>query len=271
MTKELKTDPTLTKKIPVMEMFGPTIQGEGLLIGAQTHFIRFGLCDYKCTMCDSMHAVDPKQVQANAEWLTQQEIIDKFANHHAKSKGRSNWITYSGGNPCIHNLNRLTADFKSAGFHINVETQATKWQQYLNYVDVITMSPKGPGMGESFDSREFRAFLDQVRNTGATKVCKIVVFDQRDLEFAAHVFEICAEYGVVGKYLSLGNSYPPGREIADSFGNSDRQEDVDNLLRLELLKDYRVLCDNILSDERFFDTIFLPQLHVLTWANKAEV
>lgn len=34
--------------LPVVEIFGPTIQGEGALIGAQTMFLRLGGCDYRC-------------------------------------------------------------------------------------------------------------------------------------------------------------------------------------------------------------------------------
>ena len=42
----------------IAEIFGPTIQGEGALIGEPTVFVRAGGCDYRCSWCDSMHAVD---------------------------------------------------------------------------------------------------------------------------------------------------------------------------------------------------------------------
>ena len=34
------------EKMPIMEVFGPTIQGEGMVIGQKTIFIRTGGCDY---------------------------------------------------------------------------------------------------------------------------------------------------------------------------------------------------------------------------------
>ena len=40
-------------KIPVMEIFGPTIQGEGMVIGQKTMFVRTAGCDYSCAWCDS--------------------------------------------------------------------------------------------------------------------------------------------------------------------------------------------------------------------------
>jgi 7-carboxy-7-deazaguanine synthase len=31
--------------LPIIEIFGPVIQGEGAMIGKQTHFVRFGGCE----------------------------------------------------------------------------------------------------------------------------------------------------------------------------------------------------------------------------------
>ena len=45
-------------QIRVNEIFGPTIQGEGALIGQPTIFVRTGGCDYRCSWCDTLHAVD---------------------------------------------------------------------------------------------------------------------------------------------------------------------------------------------------------------------
>ena len=33
-------------KIPVIEIFGPTIQGEGMVVGQKTMFVRTAGCDY---------------------------------------------------------------------------------------------------------------------------------------------------------------------------------------------------------------------------------
>ena len=55
---------------PVVEIFGPTVQGEGPDAGVPAYFVRFGGCDFRCSWCDSMHAVDPAEVRANAERLT---------------------------------------------------------------------------------------------------------------------------------------------------------------------------------------------------------
>ena len=39
-------------KLPVLEIFGPTFQGEGRAIGQKTMFVRTAGCDYHCDWCD---------------------------------------------------------------------------------------------------------------------------------------------------------------------------------------------------------------------------
>lgn len=45
-------------RIPVMEIFGPTVQGEGMVIGQKTMFVRTAGCDYRCSWCDSAFTWD---------------------------------------------------------------------------------------------------------------------------------------------------------------------------------------------------------------------
>lgn len=61
------------KKIPVLEIFGPTIQGEGMVIGQKTMFVRTGGCDYRCSWCDSAFTWDGSQ---KAEVMDAKSIID---------------------------------------------------------------------------------------------------------------------------------------------------------------------------------------------------
>src|SRR3712207_8798896 len=69
---------TATKTYPVIEIFGPTIQGEGAEAGLPTHFVRLGGCDYRCAWCDTMYAVDPRTVRDTAERLSGETIIERL-------------------------------------------------------------------------------------------------------------------------------------------------------------------------------------------------
>ena len=257
------------KKIPLMELFGPTVQGEGTVIGQQTYFLRFGLCDYKCTMCDSMHAVDPKLVKLNGERLTQEEIFEKFWDfRHPYS---TDWVTFSGGNPAIHDLSYLVELMHRNGIKINVETQGTRWQPWMAMVESLTISPKGPGMGERHNQEVFAKFIDSFVNEeqrfdtfGPTPCIKIVIFDQRDIEFAKEIFTFLSATEYFDRYdlsnvfyLSLGNTNPPPTEGEDP---GFQVEDA--------LKRYRMLYEDIRLDSILSKVRFLPQWHAFVWGNE---
>jgi len=254
-------DPEL-KKLPLMEIFGPTIQGEGIMIGAQTYFIRMGLCDYKCTMCDSMHAVDPDKVSKNAQWLTQAEILEAFTGY-AHSHPQAQWITISGGNPAIHDLYRLTRDLKTLDFKLAVETQGSYYDGWLHQCDVITVSPKGPGMGERFEEDKFLDFMFLLRTNPGLNV-KIVVFGKPDFDFAEHVLQLLQDNELISPdrfYLSQGNPFPPGQS---SISTSSAHSLILHGRYLKLLKELQ-------ERPQLSIAKFLPQLHVWLWSNKQGV
>src|SRR5215469_8996968 len=79
------------RTFPIIEIFGPVLQGEGRMIGAQTLFVRTGYCDHRCRWCDTLYAVEPAQVQAEAEWLTVDVIVERL---DALSQ-HTPWVTLS--------------------------------------------------------------------------------------------------------------------------------------------------------------------------------
>jgi 7-carboxy-7-deazaguanine synthase len=248
----------VNKKIPLMEIFGPTIQGEGAMIGVQTYFLRFGLCDYRCTMCDSLHAVLPASVKAHGEFLLQEDIAKRFYAFH--KRGSTPWITFSGGNPCIHDLQQLVGLLKPP-FKIAVETQGTFCPEWLRDVDLITISPKGPGMGEDFDQDKMDAFVSKWVQLPIMNI-KVVVFDQRDLEFAKMIYERYFNVVPDGEfYLSLGNDRPPAPEGASDYVMTHSEH------MWQLRQKYMLLWDDIKNDPILSKFRFLPQWHVFVWGN----
>lgn len=249
------------KQIPVVEIFGPTMQGEGLVVGMRTVFIRFGLCDYECKMCDSLHAVLPDRVRENARWITQKEIASEVIDLCARTN--CTWVTFSGGNPCIHDLTWLCEELLDAGLYITVETQGTKAPDWLFRCSYVCVSPKSPGMGEKFEQDKFSHFIQKFEMMPGFFV-KIVVFSEQDLEFAQGIAELVPNLLGTGRFwLSLGNPYPPGKD-------SVLTEDGLNL-QAELVKRYEILFDDIKGHPYLKYARFLPQIHVLIWGNKQGV
>jgi 7-carboxy-7-deazaguanine synthase len=255
------------QKIPVIEIFGPTFQGEGALCGHQTWFIRFGGCDYKCEKCDSMHAVDGESIQKLATYMTQEEIILELIQRMGNSS--VGLLTFSGGNPCLWELGEVVKALQNMGVVVSLETQGTYYKDWVEQCGVVNVSPKGPGMGEKFEKDKFIEFMSHLKDHRGTSV-KIVIFDQRDIEFALMVQEILAVTmpNPVPVFISLGNPYPPG--VAQPDGPCLDNSPTDNL-RLSLLNQMAILADELLHDKRCNKLTFLPQMHVLLWGNKAGV
>jgi 7-carboxy-7-deazaguanine synthase len=248
-----------------MEIFGPTIQGEGGMIGVKTMFIRFGGCDYRCKMCDSMFAVDPKSVHEHARWLTAQEIAEEVAELAFPSN--TGWITLSGGNPAMWQLGELVSILQRDGFKVAIETQGTIYNDWIRGCNHITVSPKSPGMGERYDDEQFWDFMQKIPWDFDNVVAnvKIVVFSMQDLDFVVGVDRLLDRIKFPGdqRYISLGNPYPPG-PLGDRI-DSDRLPAI-------LLADYKAMLEmDFLTDKRLWQWKFLPQLHVLLWNNKQGV
>ena len=262
LTRLTMNKPKKEKKIPIMEIFGPTIQGEGSVIGYQTTFVRFGGCDYRCERCDSLHAVLPELVKANATYMTIQELIIAV---RAKQK-HTEWITLSGGNPCMWDLYDFVNCRALGENSMAVETQGTIWQPWLRDCQAVTVSPKGPGMGEKFEPDKFGVFAEKLKDHPGFSV-KVPVFEQRDLELAVEIMQKWPQTKN-RMFLSIGNSYPPSPakrnddEIAPGFKKDDWT------IADDCLEAYRMVLEDVFNDPRLSSVRILPQMHVLLWGNQ---
>src|SRR4028118_1642746 len=120
------------KPILVSEILGPTIQGEGALVGRPTVFVRTGGCDYRCSWCDTLYAVLPEY---RGEWLkmSAEEILQRVL----ALSGGPILITVCGGNPGLQPLQPLLARGHAQGFSFALETQgsvAKEWFAKLDYL-----------------------------------------------------------------------------------------------------------------------------------------
>lgn len=253
-------------KIPVVDIFGPVIQGEGAMIGKQTSFIRTGGCDFRCSKCDTLYAVTPSEVKKNSTWMTSEEIADKVILDHNISKAP--WVTLSGGNPAMWNFSTVIDYLHRDFYKVAIETQGSIWKDWIHDCDQITVSPKGPGMIEDTEDtmkqlHDFMVRLIEKPYPSRQIAIKIPVFAkdgdrERDLNFAKRVMEM-QEMRNFQLYLSLGNYYTPENTIATA-----KQEWMNE----KRMQDFRTLADAISEDPFFRDAIFLPQLHVLAYGNE---
>lgn len=231
------------RPVPVVETFGPTIQGEGPLAGLPTYFVRLGLCDYRCSWCDSMYAVDPAQVREGSTKMDEHGIVEAI---RALPLGPQ-WVTLSGGNPVLHDLHDLVKLLNDQRLMVAVETQGSRWRDWLDHVQMLVVSPKPPssGMGDRPPAETDR-FLDRAEKSVRyhRRAMKIVVFDDDDFEWAR---ELLGRRKMWDGFLSVGTPIP-----------DDNPTPV-------ILDRYRWLCERVASDMSLRHVRVLPQLHVLAW------
>lgn len=241
------------KKVPVLEIFGPTIQGEGMVIGQKTMFVRTAGCDYSCSWCDSAFTWDGsakddiRQMTADDIWTELVELGgDRFSH-----------VTISGGNPALlANLHELITLLHEKGIKIAIETQGSRYQEWLKQIDDLTISPKPPSSGMKTDFEKLDHLiheLTRVENNQSISL-KVVVFNEEDLQYAKHVHK---RYPNIPFYLQVGND--------DVHGF-----DTEYLIQ-HLLKKYEWLIDQVIADSELNTVRVLPQLHTLVWGNKRGV
>jgi 7-carboxy-7-deazaguanine synthase len=241
------------KPIRVSEIFGPTIQGEGPLIGRPTVFVRTGGCDYRCAWCDTLYAVLPEY---RDDWapMTPDDIM---ARVNELSGGKPVLVSLSGGNPALQPLAPLIARGRELGLSFALETQGSISQPWFAELDWLILSPKPPSAGVATDWDALEACVTASRGQPRC-VLKIVVFDDADYDYAQAV---AARYPALPVYLQVGNPAP----LASTGDALPAPADIDDLLGR-----FRWLVRKVTAD-RWFAATVLPQLHVLAWGNKRGV
>lgn len=231
----------------IAEIFGPTIQGEGALIGEPTVFIRAGGCDFRCSWCDSLHAVDSAfrhswtEMSPNAVWAEVKRL----------SGGKPLTVSLSGGNPAIQDFAPVIELGRAEGYRFACETQGSIAKHWFAELDMLVLSPKPPSSGQSEDWAAFEGCMEAA-GIAPKSVLKIVVFDEADYGWAR---------AVADRYPDMPLFLQPGNPTSDPAQTVPVQASIDRLLWL---------VEKITAD-RWFTPRILPQLHVLLWGNKRGV
>ena len=240
-------------KIPVMEIFGPTIQGEGAVIGQKTMFVRTAGCDYSCSWCDSSFTWDG----SGKEQITMMTAEEIWAELKRLGGDGFSFVTISGGNPALlKNLDELIALFKENEVTIGIETQGSRWQDWFYDIDELTISPKPPSskMVTNFEILD-NILVNLKNNQNEQNVSlKVVIFNDEDYQFAKQVHQRYPDFPF---FFQVGN---------DDITTMDNAH-----LISKLLQKYEWLINKVISDDDVKDAKVLPQLHTYIWGNKRGV
>ncbi len=86
--------------LSIVEIFGPTIQGEGRFIGTPSVFVRFGGCNMSCSGFDVKYTTLDNKIKYSC---------DSF--YASDSSFKSQWKQYN-ANQLINQLNKIIPDYK---------------------------------------------------------------------------------------------------------------------------------------------------------------
>jgi 7-carboxy-7-deazaguanine synthase len=225
--------------IPIAEIFGPTIQGEGLYTGRPCCFVRVAGCDYRCKYCDTEYA----QLSENVPLMTSDEIVDELVEELMHGV---HWVVITGGNPLLYeDLGELVDDLHCAGgYSVAAETQGSIFQSWVAELDWLTISPKG--------AEDPDILADLINAASGCVELKIVVFEPSDIRRARELNEL---YPTIPMTLQVGNRIiGPARE---------------EVVRRQLLHDYERLINEVtLGPVWPSGACVRVQQHVLLWGNK---
>lgn len=227
--------------IRVAEIFGPTVQGEGSLIGLPTVFVRLGGCDYRCSWCDTMYAVDPVH---RPSWkpMTPSEIVECVLT----LAGGPILVTVSGGNPALAALTETIAALQATGCTVALETQGSVPKAWFRQLDYLILSPKPPSSGNPTSVEHVRACLREAPANGHQNntTIKVVVGDETDFLYAMGMHD--AFSGI--PFVVQPCNFTPGIE-----GQVERSLDMG-----------RRVAEWVVEAKAYAVRV-LPQLHLLWW------
>jgi 7-carboxy-7-deazaguanine synthase len=200
----------------------------------------------------------PAEVR-RAEKLEAGDIVERLG----LLGGAARCVVLSGGNPVLQELFDLVDQLHRGGMRVAVETQGSRWKPWLESVDRLCLSPKGPSSGMCERGGVYET-LDRVREIARERApdwafIKVVVFNEDDYRFARQLHMRAPELPF---FLSAGND--AGRTVAapDRIDPRGLAE-----VRADLLESSLRLVAQVLSDQAMSDVRVQSQYHVLLWGN----
>ncbi|KAB2644644.1 MAG: 7-carboxy-7-deazaguanine synthase QueE [Verrucomicrobia bacterium] len=171
-----------------------SLQGEGMLIGMPSVFVRTAGCNLRCRWCDTPYA----SWKPEGEELSLHEIVERVSEY------KCHHVVLTGGEPMIaKGLPDLAAQLRAKGHHITIETAGTVLPHGIA-CDLASLSPKLKNSTPDEHSagawsgrhEERRYAPDMIKAWLKSMECqlKFVVSSQEDLE---EIENILSEIGAV--------------------------------------------------------------------------
>jgi 7-carboxy-7-deazaguanine synthase len=157
-------------------------QGEGLLTGTESAFVRVGGCNLRCWYCDTPYA----SWRPSGRPRSVAEIVDEVRRLDVRH------AVLTGGEPMLYaEMPALTAALRRLGMHVTIETAGTRWMDVA--CDLMSISPKLSNATPPEDAPGgWRARHEKARRTPEI-VRRLVAAYPYQLKFVVGTLEDCQE------------------------------------------------------------------------------
>ncbi len=253
--------------LEINEIFGPTIQGEGKLVGTPSVFIRFGKCNFNCVGfnveyetpsgvkkcgCDSFYAVDKEFKNSWTNYKSYEEIVQEVDNLTKQSSNIYKMdIVITGGEPLLYwnklEFQKLLEHYINQGHQVTIETNASLnlnfTQEYQKEI-IFSMSVKLSNSLESLKKRINYETLNKILTNTKNSYLKFVIDKNLLNEAKNEIKSILINIPKVEVYLM------PLGDTAESIN-----ENCEEVIQMSIDYGYKY-CD---------------RLHIRVWDNKRGV
>jgi len=226
----------------VMEIYR-SVQGEGMLMGVPTTFVRFFACNLRCSWCDTKYSWSVRE-GGTWETLPAGEVAGRVQALGARH------VVLTGGEPTLQKeLPQLAALLKESGHHLTVETNATIYPAAaVPLIDLWSLSPKLSSAGENYLRYPIiERFIETLRPD--QQQWKFVVRDDADEQLLRELISHYPDFA--GRHLLI-ILQPEGDAAIPDYASALEQ-------LAERLRD------------PFWDNYYvraLPQMHVIIWGRR---
>lgn len=215
--------------LPIDEIFGPAIQGEGAASGYLSYFIRTGSCNLSCKGfacktispldgseligCDSIHAANAKHFKNTWTYYDNymdlvNEINKLMPNSHEHGNREKPSLIFTGGEPTLHHKDdvmlKTVEYYISRGYPVWFETNGTidiDFDKFPIYRKVnFSMSVKMSTSGENISKRWKPEVVNEYLKNTTSSYFKFVLSEESIEEQSQEIFEFLDQvptFGVV--------------------------------------------------------------------------
>ena len=253
--------------LEINEIFGPTIQGEGKLVGTPSVFIRFGKCNFNCVGfdveyetpsgvkkcgCDSFYAVDKEFKDSWTNYKSYEEIVKEVDTLTKQSSSLYKMdIVITGGEPLLYwnkdEFQKLLKHYIEEGHQVTIETNASlnlnfdyEYQEKI----IFSMSVKLSNSLESLKKRINYETLNKILTKTKDSYLKFVI-DTNILENAKNEIETILENVPKTQVYLM-----PLGDTAESINEN---------------------CEEVIQMAIDYGYIYCDRLHIRVWDNKRGV